>query len=519
MESKTCSKTQTIQFSNFVAVKVLSDDVRTSLGPRGMDKMIVKGKNDVTITNDGATILAEMPAHHPCQKMLQDLAKSQDIEAGDGTTSVVVIAGALVGGAQHLMEKGIHPTHISRAFGRAAAEAEKILTAMATPLDITNRDALVKNAITSLSSKVVSSNAPALANLAVDAVMRVIDPAVATSVDLKSIRVMKRIGGMMDDTEMIDGLVFNQKASHTAQGPTRIQNAKIGLIQFCISPPKTDMECQVVVQNYTQIDRVLREEREYILKIAKAIRDAGINVLLIQKSILRDSTNELALHFLAKMKIMVLKDIERDEVDFICRSLGCLPIASVDAVNPSLLGHADLVEEVSGPSGKYVKVTGIKEQGKTVTVLVHGPNQLMLDEVERSFHDALCVVRSLIKKRFLIPGGGAPEIEISQKLAQFARTIPGLDGYGIRAFGEALEIIPITLAENAGMNPMAVVTELRNRHARGEISAGINIKKNCIGDMMEANVIQPLLVSTSAIALATECVRMILKIDDIIPCR
>eukprot|EP00708_Paratrimastix_pyriformis_P002491 GAFH01001239.1.p1 GENE.GAFH01001239.1~~GAFH01001239.1.p1 ORF type:complete len:528 (+),score=200.29 GAFH01001239.1:202-1584(+) len=460
-----------------------------------------------------------MNVAHPCAKMLQDLSKAQDVEAGDGTTSVVIIAGALLGAAERLIGRGLHPGQISRAFGRAVEEAERILTSIAIPLDLSNRELLIQNAITSLSSKMVSSNSPVLAQLAVDAVLRVVDPAIANSVDLNNIRVVKRLGGAMEDTELIDGLVFNQKASHTAQGPSRIENAKIGLIQFCISPPKTDMECSVVVRDYQQVDRALKEERQYILDICKQIARTGCNVLLIQKSILRDATNDLALHFLAKMKIMVIKDVERDEVDFICRTLGCLPMASVDGLDPSKLATASLVEEISTASGKYVKVTGIQHPGKTVTVLVRGPNKLILDETDRSIHDALCVVRSLVKRRFLLPGGGCPEIEMSLQLAALARSLEGMDQFGVRAFAEALEIIPITLAENAGLNPIAIVTELRNRHVQGDHRAGINIKKMGISDMIEANVVQPLLVSLSAITLATETVRQILKIDDIVPTR
>jgi len=319
----------------------------------------------------------------------------------------------------------------------------------------------------------------------------------------------------VDDTELIEGIVFNQKTAGSG-GPTRVEKAKIGLIQFCLSPPKTDMDNNVIVSDYSQMDRVLREERVYILNLVKQIKKAGCNVLLIQKSILRDAINDLALHFLNKMKIMVLKDIEREDIEFVCKSLGCKPVASVDHFVPEALGSAELIEEVGSNGGKYVKVTGVQNPGKTVTILVRGSNKLVLEEAERSLHDALCVIRCLVKNRALIAGGGAPEIELALRLSQYSQTLTGMDAYCVRAFADSLEVIPSTLAENAGLNPIATVTELRNRHAQGEHTAGINVRKGAITNILEENVVQPLLVSVSAVQLATETVRSILKIDDIV---
>merc|ERR1712072_784644 len=274
----------------------------------------------------------------------------------------------------------------------------------------------------------------------------------------------------------------------------RVEKAKIGLIQFCISPPKTDMENNVIVSDYSQMDRILREERQYILEICKKIKKAGINVVLIQKSILRDAVNDQALHFLGKMKIMVVRDVERDEIDFICKTLSCRPIASVDHLNPEFLGAADLGEEFSTGAAKVVKVTGIQNPGKTVSLLVRGSNKLVMEEADRSIHDALCVIRCLVKKRALIAGGGAPETEMSLKLMEYARGLSGMVQYCFRAFAEALEIIPYTLAENAGLNPIETVTELRNRHNLGEKTAGINVRRGAITNILDENVVQPLLV-------------------------
>jgi len=504
-----------IRASNITAAKAVADAIRTSLGPRGMDKMIQSPDGNVTITNDGATILKQMQVIHPAAKMLVELSKAQDIEAGDGTTSVVVIAGSLLDAAQKLLAKGIHPTTISESFLHASAKAVEILSDMATPIDLADRDTLLKSASTSLNSKVVSQHSSQLSIIAVDAIMKVVDVAKDINVDLRDIKVITKLGGTVEDTELIDGLVFSQKSANLS-GPSKVEKAKIGFIQFQLSPPKTDMENNVIVSDYSQMDRVLREERTYILNIVKAIKKAGCNVLLIQKSILRDALSDLAIHFLDKMKIMVIKDVEREDVEFVCKALNCRPIASLDHFVPEALGTAELIEEVPTGGSKLIKITGVANPGKAVTIVVRGSNKLVLDEAERSLHDALCVVRCLVKKRALIAGGGAPETEVFLRLDEYAQTLTGMEAYCFRAFAEALEVIPYTLAENAGLNPIATVTELRKRHALGEKTAGINVRKGTITNILEENVVQPLLVSVSAIQLASETVRSILKIDDIV---
>eukprot|EP00958_Prasinococcus_capsulatus_P016996 scaffold1904_cov375-Prasinococcus_capsulatus_cf.AAC.3 len=514
-----------VRINNIVAAQAVANAVRTSLGPRGMDKMIQTSNGEVIITNDGATILKRMEVEQPAAKMLVELSESQDVVAGDGTTSVVVLCGSLLGKALSLLQRGIHPTLVSDSLHKAAIKGAEILTEMATPVTLDDRDELLKSASTSLNSKVVSHYSGLLAPIAVDSVLRVIDPARPDSVDLKDIKVVRKVGGTVDDTHIVEGLVFDQKASKAAGGPTIVKDAKIGLIQFQISPPKTDLENNVIVSDYTQMDRILKEERNYILAIVKKIRAAGCNVLLIQKSILRDAVTDLALHYLAKAKIMVVKDIERDEIEFISKTLNCLPIASIEHFKAEKLGKAALVEEVKcGSDGKIVQVTGIEDKGNTMTVLVRGSNKLVLDEAERSLHgrsrgmrldaDALCVVRCLVNKRYLIAGGGAPEIELSVKLQQWAKTLQGVESVCVKAWAEALEVIPYTLAENAGLNPIEIVTELRNLHAQGKSNFGINVRKGTITNILEENVVQPLLVTTSALSLASECVRMILKIDD-----
>eukprot|EP00659_Diplonema_papillatum_P003577 gene3577-5550_t len=512
-------KQKDVRMANIAAAKSVADAVRTSLGPRGTDKMIVQEKGEVIITNDGATIMSKLEAHHPCAKMLVELAKAQDVEAGDGTTSVVVLCGSLLKAAQMLLAKEIHPTEIASAFLRGGRIATEILQSMSRPINIDDRETLIKAAVTSLSSKVVSQNSTLLAPMAVDSVYRVRDQ-VNNTVDLNSIKVVTCVGGTIDNTEIItNGMIFKQKASQAAGGPTIINNAKIALVQFQLSAPKTDMEMQVAIKDYQQLDRVIKQERSYLLKMCKKISDSGCNVLLIQKSILRDAVNEQSLDFLAKMKIMVLKDIERTDVEFISKTLGCLPISSLDNLKPEKFGHAECVVQESTPEGKIVRVKGVKAppegsrvvMAPTATVFIKASNEPLAAEAERSFHDALCVVRSLVKKNAIVAGGGAPEIQLAINLSKKAKELEGVDAYCIKAYAEAFEVIPYTLAENAGLNPVRTVTELRNRHVEGDINHGINVRKGCVSDMTNENVVVPLLVPYNAVKLATETVAMILK--------
>lgn len=526
-ESKKDNNTQTdTRLSNITSAGAVADCIRTSLGPRGMDKMIIDPRGETVISNDGATILSKLHVTHPCAKMLVDLSKAQDIEAGDGTTSVTVLCGAMLRAVEKLLLKGIHPTQIAESFKECGQMAEKVLEGMSIPINIEDRETLIKAAITSLNSKVISQNSDLLAPMAVDAVRAVIRP--NGDVDLRDVRVTSALGGSIDDTELIrNGIVFKQKASRVAGGPARMQNATIALIQFQLSPPKTDMESTVTISDYTQMDRALKEERKYLLGLCKKIKDAGVNVLLVQKSVLRDAVTPQSLDFLAKLKIMVVTDIERNEVDFITKTLGCLPVANIDNLTPDKFGRADNVAEESTPSGKVIKITGVQPPppstlnrdlfGNTVSFFLRGSNALMLEEAERALHDSLCVIRSIVKKGAIMPGGGASEIEVCLQLGNYARgQAKGVQSFCMREYADAFEMIPYTLAENAGMQPIYIVTELRNAHSAGNVHAGVNVREGCVTDMVKDNVVQPLLVSTSSVRLATECVMMMLKIDDII---
>ncbi|MCO5613930.1 hypothetical protein L7F22_068210 [Adiantum nelumboides] len=527
---KTQDKPDEVRRSNMNAAKAVSDAIRTSLGPKGMDKMIQTASGEVVITNDGATILKHMAVMHPAARMLVELSQAQDVEAGDGTTSVVVIAGSLLSAAEKMLNKGIHPTIIAESFQRAAAKAVEYLTEIATPIQLTDRESLLRAASTSLNSKIVSQYSSVLAPIAVDAVTRLIDPSKpanttstvpllgqkgdGANVDLRDIRIVKKVGGTIDDTELVEGLVLEQNVTAGSGGPIRMEKARIAVCQFQLSSPKPDMDNQIVVNDYRQMDKILKEERQYLLNMCKKIKKTGCNVLLIQKSILRDAVNDLALHFLAKLKILVVTNIERDEIEFITKTLNCKPVADIENFTEDKLASADLVDEVSQSGARIARISGIKNMGRTVSILCTGANALVLGESERSLHDALCVVRCLVKKQALIAGGGSPEVHVSRLLAEYAQTLSGMEAYCFQAYAEALEIIPTTLAENAGLNPISIVTELRNKHAMGERTAGINVRKGQITNILEENVLQPLLVNTSAIELATETVSLLLRIDD-----
>ena len=518
-------------------LQAVADAVRTSLGPRGMDKLVVNADGSTLISNDGATVLRQMNVLHPAAKMLVELSAAQDVAAGDGTTTVTVLAGALLEACANLLQKGIHPGTIASSFLAAADKSCEIIeqSAASIPVDLTDRQSLLSAVETCLASKVVAENSDLLAPIAVDSVLGLLseeqlkgpekDAGSAFQrsknpiVDLRDIRIVEQVGGTVDDTELVKGLVLTKGASKTAASAvSSMKDAKIALLQYCLTAPKTDMDNQVVVSDYAAMDRILREERKYILGQCKAIKKSGCNVVLIQKSILRDAYNELSLHFLAKMGILVVTDIERSDVDFICRTLGCTPIAHPEQLGPDKLGQANQVADVwmEGGSNKVVKFTGVKNPGRTTTVLLRGSNDLVLREASRSLHDAQCVVRSLVQQRALTAGGGAPETEVALRLHEYAVTLTGKDAYCFAAFADAMEVIPYTLAENAGMKPIEVVTELRAKHSAGQASMGINVKKSIVSDMHALHVIQPLLVTTSAIRLATETVAMIMKIDDLI---
>ena len=513
----TNSKVDDIRISNIQAATSIADIMRTSLGPKGMDKLLENAKGEVLITNDGATILKNLSVLHPTAKLLIQTSKAQDIEAGDGTTSVVIIAGALLEAAQNLLKQGIHPTRISEGFSIALKKALEVINRVAKKIELTDEDELIECVKTSLSSKIVSQNSTELAPIALKAVKNIVDIENDTNVDLKNIMVLKKNGGTMDDIELFNGLVFT---SNRPNGNSkRINNPKIALLQFCISSPKTDLGHNVIVDDYTQIDRILKQERKYILKIVKKIIKSGVNIVLIQKSVLRDAINDLAMHFLKKKGITVIKNVERTDVPFICKTIGCIPVAHIDSLTPEKLGTAEFAEDYSLSDGSKVYRINVPEC-KTATILIRGTSGLIMDEADRSIHDALCVIRSIVKNRGIVAGGGAIEIEIWRALEEESQRAKGVNALIMREYAEAMEIIPFTLARNCGLNPVKIVTEMRNKHLNDFTYCGLKARTGQLVDnALEHKIMQPALVSISALTLATEVTRMILKIDDILDAR
>jgi len=505
-----------INYSNFIIAKAVSDSIRTSLGPHGMDKVIISD-DEILITNDGATILKNAQFQHPAAKMLVNISRSQDTEIGDGTTTVVVLAGSLLGTCVGLLKKGLLRVIIADALRDFLQKIEKILIEISFPINLNNKESLFNAAFSSLESKVVSAHSYILAPIAVNAVLKITDIKSSSDVNMSDIKMIKKLGGIIEQTELLEGLGINYSITKSYGGPVKIKEAHIALIQFCLSLPVTDIENVVIIDNYLSMDKVLKEEKEYILGLCRKIKSSGCNVLLVQKSILRESVSPVCLQILSQMKIMIIQDIEKDEISFIANSLGCIPIVDIESFSEEKFGKADIVEEKSFFSEKITEFKGIMRQfSKTATILIRASNTLLLEEAQRSIHDAVCVIRSIIRRRFLIAGGGSTEIEISIQLKQYSKGITGINSYCMISFANSMEIIPFTLAENAGLEPIQIISRLKKHHYTGEKTIGINIRKGCVSDMVSENIISPLLVTTSAINLAVEFVIQLLKIDEII---
>jgi len=517
-----------VRTSNILAAKGIFDLIRTSLGPRGLDKMVTTPKGDVLITNDGATIMKQLEARHPAARMLIELSQSQDVEAGDGTTTVVVLAGSMLSNCLPLFKLGIHPTTVSEGYQLACAEAQKILREMARPVDLHETKQLEDICKTTLSSKVVATYSDHLAPLVVRAVLQVREE---NNVDLRNIHLVKKVGGTLADCAIVDGVAFSRKPR---EGPGFISGVKVGLARFHLSAPKTDMESSVVVSDDAAINRLLEQERKITLRLCKTVAKTGCNLLLVQKSILREAVSDIALHYLKKLKITVIDELEREEMEFVSAATGAVPVATIDEFTADKLGSMAELRVEDGityvtKTAKQVQDESAASQGaapapaeeapsrKTCTLVIRGANKLILDEAERSIHDALCAVRCLVKLPLLIPGGGAVETEVARRLYAFAATQEGATQYCVRAYADAFEVIPLTLSENAGLAPIQSVTELRRAHAEGNVFSGINVKASGeIQDMYTLDVVSPALVLSSAINLATETTRMLLKIDDIV---
>ncbi|MEM3550252.1 MAG: thermosome subunit beta [Candidatus Bathyarchaeia archaeon] len=499
------------QRNNITAAKIIAEIVRTTLGPKGMDKMLVSSFGDVTITNDGATILKELDVQHPAAKMLVEVAKAQDNEVGDGTTTAAVLTGELLAKAEELLDQNIHPTIIIEGFKKASEKAMEILQNMAMPVSIKDDKKLMDVAITSMGSKGVAAAKEHFAKLAVEAVRQVAeekDGKLKADIDL--IKILKKHGKSLEETELVKGMVIDKEVAHP-QMPKVVQNAKIALLNAKLEIEKTEFDAKINIESPEQMKLFLDEEERMLREMVDKIAEVGANVVLCEKGI-----DDVALHFLAKKGILAVKNVSSSDMEKLARATGGKIIASVKDLTPEVLGEARLVEEVKIGDDKLVYVRECKNP-KAVTIVVRGGTEHVVDEAERSMHDALSVVRNAIEDGKIVAGGGAPEAEVAKQLRDYSVKVGGREQLAIEAFAEAVESIPLTLAENAGLDPVDIMVALRAKHESAATSSyGVDVFSGKIRDMLELNVVEPLRVKLQVIKSATEAANMILKIDDVI---
>ncbi|MEM4505200.1 MAG: thermosome subunit beta, partial [Candidatus Bathyarchaeia archaeon] len=501
------------QHNNIMAAKIVAEIVKTSLGPKGMDKMLVDSFGDVTITSDGRTILDEMDVQHPAAKMMVEVAKTQDNEAGDGTTTAVIIAGELLSKAEELIAKNIHPTIIIDGYKKAAEKSIEVLEKIAIPLDLNTKEGMEymkKAAMTSMASKIVAEHKEYLADIAVRAVLQVAENINGKyKVDIDDVKVEKKPGESLRDTKLINGIVLDKEVVHPGM-PKRIENAKIALLDCPLEIEKTEFDAKINIESPEQMDAFLRQEEEMLRTMVEKIASTGANVVLCQKGI-----DDMAQHFLARKGILAVRRIKKSDMEKLAKATGGRVVTNLDDLSPQDLGYASLVEERKIGDDKMTFIEGCKNP-KAVTILIRGGTERVIDEAERSIHDAICVARDIVHEPKILAGGGAPELEVSKALRKYAETLPGREQLAVKSFAEALEVIPVTLAENAGLDPIDIISELRARHEKGEIWAGVEVISGKISNMAEAHVFEPLAVKKQVIKSATEAATMILKIDDII---
>ena len=509
-EGSSRSRGREAQHANIMAARIVAEAVKTSLGPKGMDKMLVDSFGDVTITSDGRTILDEMDVQHPAAKMMVEVAKTQDNEVGDGTTTVVVLSGELLGKAEELIEKNVHPTIIIDGYKKAAEKALEILDRIALKIDPTDKEFLMKVAMTSMASKLVAEHREYLAKLAVEAILQVAEKTEeGYRIDVDDVKVEKKPGESLTDTKLIKGIVIDKEVVHPGM-PKRIENAKIALLNCPLEIEKTEFDAKINIDSPEQMEAFLKEEERMLQEMVDKIAAVGANVVICQKGI-----DDAAQHFLARKRILAVRRVKKSDMEKLSKATGGRIITNLDDMTEADLGYAALVEERKIGDDKMVFIEGCKHP-KSVTILIRGGTERVIDEAERSIHDALCVVRDVVEEPKVVAGGGAPEIEVARMLKDFAESLPGREQLAVMHFAEALENIPVTLAENAGLDPIDILSELRARHDKGEKWAGVGVHEGEVINTFEANVIEPVSVKKQVIKSATEAATMILKIDDVI---
>ncbi|HEX17296.1 MAG TPA: thermosome subunit [Thermoplasmatales archaeon] len=498
------------QYSNIMAARAIADAVRSTLGPKGMDKMLVDSMGDVIITNDGATILKEIDVEHPAAKMMVEVAKAQDEECGDGTTTAVVLTGELLKVAGEMLEKNIHPTIISRGFKMASDKAVEILNSIAKPIKKDDTETLRNIAITAMASKGASAAKEMLADLVVKAVRMVAEEIDGkTFVDLDNIQITKKQGGSISDTQVIEGIILDKERVHEGM-PKIVKNAKIALVNAPFEVKKTEVDARIQITDPSQLQKFLDEEEAMLRKMVEKVKSAGANVLICQKGI-----DDIAQHFLAKEGIYAVRRAKKSDMEKLAKATGAKIVSNLDDLTPKDLGKAGVVEERKIGDDRMTFVMNCKNP-KAVSILVRGGTEHIVDELERALHDALSVVKVALEDGKITPGGGAAAAEIATRLREYAPTVGGREQMAIEAFADAIEIVPRTLAENAGLDPIDIMIKVRAAHKKGEKYAGIDVETGDIADMMKKNIIEPLRVSTQEVRSAAEAAIMILRIDDVI---
>jgi thermosome len=509
-ESALQQKGKDAQHNNIAAAKLVAELVRSSLGPRGLDKMLVDSLGDVTITNDGATILKEIDVQHPAAKMMVEIAKTVDNEVGDGTTSSVVFGGALLARAEDLLKKDVHPSVIIEGYQAAAEKTLEIYAEMAKKIKPDDRETLLKIATTSMQSKLISEDSDVLSKVVVDAILRVATKKAETySVDLENIKVEKKAGGSITDTQIIKGIVLDKEVVHSGM-PTKIEKAKIALVNSALEIEKTEMSSEIRITDPTQMQMFLEEENRMLKTMVDKLHNVGVNVLICQKGI-----DDIAQHYLAKYGIMAVRRVKESDMIKLGKATGGRVISNLDDLTEKDLGTADLAHQKKVESDKWVFIEGCKNP-QSVTLLIRGGSQRVIDEVDRSIHDSLMVVKDVIEKPEIVAGGGAPESYAASKLKDWADSFDGREQLAIKKYAEALEIIPLTIAENAGMDPIDTMATLRAKQNQGRKWTGIDARNTRIADMLAIDVVEPLAVKEQIIKSATEAACMILRIDDVI---
>ncbi|MEX1053455.1 MAG: thermosome subunit beta [Nitrosopumilaceae archaeon] len=509
-ESALQQKGRDAQKNNIAAAKLVAELVRTSLGPRGMDKMLVDSLGDVTITNDGATILKEIDVQHPAAKMMVEISKAVDNEVGDGTTSSVVFAGSLLAKAEELLDKDVHATVIIDGYQAAADKALSLLAELAKSVDPEEKEILLKIAKTSMESKLVSEDSTMLSKLVVDAILQVSEKqGESNKVDLDNIKVEKKAGGSIRNTSLIKGIVLDKEVVHSGM-PTKIEKAKIALVNAPLEIEKTEMSAEIRITDPTQMQMFLEEENRMLKAMVDKISEVGANVLICQKGI-----DDIAQHYLAKAGILAVRRVKESDMTKLAKATGGRNSTNLDDLTSKDLGSAEHVEQRKVETDKWVFIEGCRNP-RAVTLLIRGGSQRVVDEVDRSLHDALMVVKDVIEKPAVVAGGGAPEEYLASCLKDWADRFEGREQLAIKKFAEALEIIPLTIAENAGMDPIDTMVTLRAKQSQGKKWTGIDARNTRIADMYLLDIIEPVAVKEQIIKSATEAACMILRIDDVI---